>query len=96
MNKNYKCQELNLESLENIAGGRNLTQSEKNDYDATYRRYQRIFSILSRSGRGSEAFELFNKFADERFLWEKDINDAPDGSADILFSSRMEKFWPEI
>ena len=30
------------------------------------------------------------------FRWEKDIENAPDGSADILISSRMEDLWPTI
>ena len=98
-NKKYETagfKELNLEDLENIAGGRGITQSEKNDYEATYRKYQRTYSMLSRNGRGNEAFKLFNSFANERYRWEKDIENAPDGSADILISSRMEDLWPTI
>ena len=98
-NKNYETarfKELSLDDLENIAGGRGITQTEKNDYEATYRKYQGTYSKLARSGRGNEAFKLFNTFANERFLWEKDIENAPDGSADILFSSRMEGLWPTL
>ena len=98
-NKNYETagfKELNLDDLENIAGGRGITQSEKNDYEATYRKFQRTYSMLSRNGREKEAFKLFNTFANERYRWEKDIENAPDGSADILFSSRMEDLWPML
>ena len=74
-NNNYETarfKELSLDDLENIAGGRGITQSEKNDYEATYRKYQRTYSMLSRNGRGNEAFKLFNSFANERYRWEKD------------------------
>ena len=98
-NKNFESenfQALSLEDLDNIAGGRPITKVEKDDYDATYRKYQKTFSALNRNGRADEAFKLFNTFANEHYYWEKDIENAPDGSADILFSSRMEGLWPTI
>ena len=42
-NKNYETarfKKLSLDDLENIAGGRGITHTEKNDYEATYRKYQ--------------------------------------------------------
>ena len=81
--------ELSLDELNNIAGGRLVTETEWYSYSEALRK---LTSICRKLGK-QEATALRDTFDAQAEQWYKDIKNAPEGSADILFDTYMADKW---
>ena len=76
-------QELTLDDLNSIAGGRKRRQSELLDYsDVT----KKAFAILNTLNTEEEQTAYRIRYTEAKKRWQQDIANAPEDSADIYFS----------
>ena len=86
-------QELNLEELSNVAGGRSIREAEDKDARAVLSKVKKEQHMLKAMGQKRQADELFRNYLSAYAEWSKAVLDAPEGSDDILLSDYMENYW---
>lgn len=77
---------LDLDELEQVAGGRYQYDSEERDYYNTKAAVSERYFQLKKEGREDEAKALYNRFKDSHLKWSKAIIDARQDSPAIPFS----------
>lgn len=84
--------ELNLDELENIAGGRECTDKEDEDFETN--RWNTVARIreLWAEGREEDARRLSQALPEAEHEWSETLRTAPDGS-EVLMSEIMKKYW---
>lgn len=79
-------QELTLDELDNIAGGRECRQSEMDDIRAVTKKVYEKFLSLDNNGKQI----LLDRYSAAAAKWKDDIANAPEDGPDILFSDYFE------
>ena len=98
MSKDYKFksleefQQLDLDQLDSISGGRRLTKAEMEDCTATAVKSAEKKRKLIKQGRFSEASALEDNFYKLYMEWLNDISSAPVDSEEVLFSEIFEPY----
>lgn len=98
MSKDYKFksleefQQLDLDQLNSISGGRRLTKAETDDCTATAIKSAEKKKKLIKQGRLAEASALEDNFYRLYMEWLDDISSAPVDSEEILFSEIFEPY----
>ena len=95
-NKNYAKSVLNDKELENIAGGREMRESEKRDFETTTAKFNEYHAKLIAAGKGAEARDFVWAYSLMTNQVLNDIAAASEDSEDILFSKAMEPYWPKL
>ena len=85
-------QELNLDELGRVAGGRGARSNEEDEYRRLRDRFYKEYDKRWRRKQYDSAQELNKNFARAVSKWEKAIANAPEDSEDILLSSFID-FW---
>ena len=98
MSKDYKFksleefQQLDLDQLDSISGGRRLTKAEMDDCTATAIKIAEKKKKLIKQGRLAEASALEDNFYRLYMEWLDDISSAPVDSEEVLFSEVFEPY----
>ncbi len=79
--------ELDFAELENVAGGREMRNSEKrNALELKSRMYLRIYDLRSEQNYAEEK-RLYDGLAEAMNKWKEDIANAPEDGGDIYLSN---------
>ena len=71
------------DNLEEVSGGRRIRMNERKNQDNVYREFMRYLDRAAPKDVGPKYRAAYEKAL---IKWTRDINNAPEDSADILFS----------
>lgn len=80
-----KIEKLDLDELENIAGGREIRKSEWDNLLQVKARLNYTMADLNSSGKYDEIKKLSNRYQEAFYKWKKDVTSSSDESPDVDF-----------